>query len=117
VPVAYVTVAPGSTTSPVQLRDWVIAHITERAAAPKDVAIIDALPVTAVGKPYKPALRADAARRVVGEALAGLPGVTVDVEVEDGSPVLTVSVPDAARRADAEHTLGRYALGYRMVQA
>jgi fatty-acyl-CoA synthase len=117
VPVAYVTVAPGSTTSPVQLRDWAIAHITERAAAPKDVAIIDALPVTAVGKPYKPALRADAARRVVGEALAGLPGVTVDVEVEDGSPVLTVSVPDAARRADAEHTLGRYALGYRMVQA
>ncbi|MEN4478969.1 acyl-CoA synthetase [Mycolicibacterium cosmeticum] len=116
VPVAYVTLAPGSTATPTQLRDWAIARVTERAAAPKDVSIIDALPVTAIGKPYKPTLRADAARRVVGEALAGLPGVTVDAEVEDGSPVLTVFVPDTAQHADVEHTLGRYSVGYRMVR-
>ena len=35
----------------------------ERAAAPKHVEIVDEIPLTSVGKPYKPELRRRAAER------------------------------------------------------
>ncbi|MGC7332194.1 acyl-CoA synthetase, partial [Mycobacteroides abscessus subsp. massiliense] len=72
-------------------------HISESAAAPKSVIVLDAIPVTAVGKPYKPALRADATRSAVRDALTSVPGV-VDVEaaVDDGAIVVTVVVSAGA---------------------
>ncbi|MCZ0986531.1 hypothetical protein O1M54_14320 [Streptomyces diastatochromogenes] len=52
IPVAYVTLADG-TVGEDELRAWAAAHVSEAAAAPKAVRVLDALPVTAVGKPYK----------------------------------------------------------------
>lgn len=92
VPVAYVTLAAGSTATPEELAAWAAEHVSERAAAPKEVTVLEALPLTDVGKPYKVGLRIDAMRREVIAALAR-EGVTAD-EIECGlvSDVLTATI-------------------------
>ena len=79
-PVAYVTVTPGASVTEDELQAWAGEHVAERAAVPKLVTIVDALPVTAVGKPYKLSLRADAARSAIEEALAGRPVSTASTQ-------------------------------------
>jgi acyl-CoA synthetase (AMP-forming)/AMP-acid ligase II len=115
VPVAYVTVAAGATTTEDQLRSWASEHVAEKAAAPKAVTIVETLPVTAVGKSYKLPLRADAARTAIRDALADYAGIeSVDATVEDGSAVVTVTVgPDADREA-IERAVGRYPVRSRL---
>ena len=55
VPVAYVSVEPGAALTEADLLAWAVDRVPERAAVPKTVTVLDALPVTAVGKPDKPA--------------------------------------------------------------
>jgi fatty-acyl-CoA synthase len=75
------------------------------------VTIVDTLPVTAVGKPYKLGLRADAARTAIEQALAATAGVhAVDESVDDGSICVTVVVGSGADTDAIAATLGRYAL-------
>ncbi|QKE64293.1 acyl-CoA synthetase [Aquipseudomonas campi] len=71
-PVVYVQLKPGQSVSEADLLSHAAAHIPERAAVPKDVWIIEAIPVTPVGKTFKPALRFDAIRRVYESVLADL---------------------------------------------
>jgi fatty-acyl-CoA synthase len=74
---------------------------------------MDALPVTAVGKPYKLSLRADATRDAVEEALADVDGVHgVDARVDDGSIVVAVAVNAEADAEAISATLGRYPLSW-----
>jgi acyl-CoA synthetase (AMP-forming)/AMP-acid ligase II len=56
VPVAYVQLRPGWQASETELLAYVTSRIAERAAVPKTVRVLPALPVTAVGKIFKPAL-------------------------------------------------------------
>lgn len=107
VPVAYVTLAPGAEADEDGLVAWAARHAPEPAAAPKAVRIRDSLPVTAVGKVFKPELAADAVRRVVLAELAATasPG-TVDVVLRDGRPHATVRVTGDAR--PLTERLGRY---------
>jgi fatty-acyl-CoA synthase len=74
-PVAYVTLRAGSNSTGRTIRDWVSGRISQRAATPTEVTVVDALPVTAVGKTNKSALQADATAREVRSALinAGIP--------------------------------------------
>ncbi|EOD60588.1 acyl-CoA synthetase [Amycolatopsis vancoresmycina] len=118
VPVAYVTLAPGSAVTEQELAGWAREQAPEPAAAPKTVTVLDALPLTDLGKPYKPALRADATRRELTEALAGLPGVIdVGAEVEDGSVVAVVRTSGDADEPAVKAVLGRYAIGWRLAGA
>lgn len=111
VPVAYVTVAAGATTSEEDLVRWAAERVPEAVAAPKHVHLVDELPVTLVGKPYKPALRADAARREIADALGDVEGVVEVVSaVDDGSVVVTVTVDGTAAVRAVEEILARYAL-------
>ncbi|GAB3002647.1 acyl-CoA synthetase [Saccharothrix stipae] len=114
VPVAYVTLAPGVTATEEDLLAWAADRVPERAAAPKSVTVLDALPVTAVGKPYKLPLRADATRQAIGAALAGLGTVEVDAVVEDGSIVATVAVPSGVDESAVRALLGRFAITARV---
>lgn len=117
VPVAYVTVNPVASVSEEQLLKWAGEHVAERAAVPKSVSILEALPVTAVGKPYKLSLRADATRNAVEEALAGVGGVDgVDAGVDDGSIVVTVAVNAEADVEAISAALGRYALSWNITE-
>ncbi|MFC0447233.1 acyl-CoA synthetase [Rhodococcus jostii] len=112
VPVAYVTLARGADVSEDKLLAWAAERVPEAAAAPKSVTVLDVLPVTDVGKPYKPALRADAARRVADHALAGVTGVDrIDAIVDDGAIVVTVTAADSAAIGPA---LDRYPLVWRL---
>ena len=61
------------------------------------------IPVTAVGKHFKPALLADAAVRAITEALAaaGLPDARATAEYEHGRLVVTVTGADPGRVRNA----------------
>ncbi|MEH0155118.1 acyl-CoA synthetase [Limibacter armeniacum] len=56
VPVLYVQLKEGQQTTSEELMVFAKENITERAAIPKAIHIIDKLPVTAIGKIFKPAL-------------------------------------------------------------
>ena len=56
VPVAYIQLRPDQRTSPEELLRYAQSSIPERAAWPKEIKIVSALPTTAVGKISKPAL-------------------------------------------------------------
>lgn len=86
VPIAYATLTPGPTATADHLLGCAADRVPQRAAAPKAVTVLDALPVTDVGKPYKLALHADTTHRAIAEALAPFDAVTVDAVIEDGSP-------------------------------
>src|SRR5689334_430081 len=103
VPVAYVVPAGPGPFDETELLDWAGTAIGEAAARPKRIYPVDAIPLTSVGKQFKPALLADAAVRVAIEALAaaGLAGTQVTAAHEDGRLVLTVNGADPDRVHDA----------------
>jgi fatty-acyl-CoA synthase len=82
-PVAYVQLVKGSQASGAELAAFVREHISERAAAPKEVYVLDEMPLTDVGKPSKVQLRQDAGRRAFLAALMHSlgPGTPMDVQV------------------------------------
>jgi len=69
VPVAYVTLRDGLDVTEAELLAFAKARITEPPALPRRVFILEQLPMTAVGKVYKPALRQDCTRRHLLEVL------------------------------------------------
>ena len=56
VPAAFVTLKPGMEATGEAILLAVTPHVYERAAVPKRVVVLDALPVTAIGKVFKPTL-------------------------------------------------------------
>jgi fatty-acyl-CoA synthase len=115
VPVAYVTLAPGADATPDELLAWASEHSPEQAAAPKAVTVLDALPLTLVGKPFKPALRAEATRQAVSEALRGVPTVTgVRGAVEDGAVVAVIGLADGAHQTAVKEALDRFTITWRL---
>jgi fatty-acyl-CoA synthase len=115
VPVAYVVLAAGASATEEELTTWAAGRVAERAAAPKAVHLLDALPVTDIGKPYKLALRADAARRAVQEEFDRL-GVaaTVDAGVVDGLVQVDVSPRDDAEMDAVHRALESFTLQWRV---
>ena len=103
VPVAYVVPAGPGRPDEAELLAWAATAIDEPAARPKHVYPVDAIPLTTVGKQFKPALAADAAARTVTEALAaaGLPDARATAAHEDGRLVVTVTGADPGRVRDA----------------
>lgn len=69
VPVAYLTARPGARPESDALVAHAAARIAERPAQPQAVRVVDALPVTAVGKIFKPELRRREAEAACRERL------------------------------------------------
>jgi fatty-acyl-CoA synthase len=115
IPVAYVTLAPGATLTEDELRDWASQRVPDRTAAPKTVTVLDALPLTAIGKVYKLGLRTDATRRELRAALDTVAGVLdVEATVEGSSVVTVVKVSPSVDQAAIKAILGRYAIESRL---
>jgi len=64
-PVCFVSLREGATISEEALKEHAQQTIGERPAWPKHIYIVDTIPVTTVGKIFKPVLRCDAARAVI----------------------------------------------------
>jgi fatty-acyl-CoA synthase len=71
-PVGYVQLKPGADADPSEVIRYAAAHTPERAAVPVHVYIVETVPLTAVGKVFKPTLRLDAAERAVRRLLTFL---------------------------------------------
>ena len=113
VPVGYVTIAPGSPVTPDELTVWAAARVPERAAAPKLVTILDALPLTAVGKPYKPELRRHAAEHAITERLARMGIGGMHAELADGLVTVVAPRTDHKTAVAIAAALDEYAITWR----
>jgi fatty-acyl-CoA synthase len=114
-PVAYVQLKPGTTATEAELAAFLCHEINERAALPKGIRIVDAMPLTGVGKIFKPALKrretVDALKSALAEA--GVKDATVNL-VDDAlcGTSLQVELADPAFEALATSALGRFPFAF-----
>jgi fatty-acyl-CoA synthase len=80
-----VQLKPGAKVEPGELETWVRERTPERAAVPVQIIPIDPMPVTGVGKVFKPQLRWDAAQRVLATVLTPLTEKGIDCKVKVGA--------------------------------
>jgi fatty-acyl-CoA synthase len=112
VPAAFVTLKPGASMQGDALLAAVAPHVYERPAVPKRVVVLDALPQTAVGKIYKPSLRARAIELKLHEVFAAVvPGVPLRVTAQErGGGFAALAElgmpPDAALQERLRKSLG-----------
>ncbi len=100
-PVCYVALKPGASVTEDELQEHAQRLIGERPAWPRHIHIVDAIPLTSVGKIYKPQLRCDAARRLVAQVIQRELGLAdVQVQAQEGGRKgmrISVTLPAAAR--------------------
>jgi fatty-acyl-CoA synthase len=107
VPMLFVSVQPGLTIDPLELADFVRDKILEPPARPRAVAVVAEMPVTPVGKIFKPKLREIAAGEAARELLAA-EGLAQDVSVEpvtDPSRGLILRIKASSDKAVAAQRL------------
>jgi fatty-acyl-CoA synthase len=104
VPVLFVVPQPGATMDIEALSAFLEAHVHEPPARPRNVFLIDALPVTAVGKIFKPALRDRAieekVRQEASAFLADDAKIAVEVSLDERKNTIVrvrVTGEDAAK--------------------
>jgi fatty-acyl-CoA synthase len=110
VPVGYVQLKSEATVAPGELEAWVRDRTPERAAVPVQILQVNPMPLTGVGKVFKPQLRWDAATRVFSQVLSPLREKGVDCSVHVGQHgshgsvaiVSVAQVPDHQRGAVAD---------------
>jgi fatty-acyl-CoA synthase len=114
VPVAFVALAPGAAVTVAELEAWAAERVPERAAAPRHVEIVEEIPLTAVGKPFKPELRRRAAEQAAKDALSGTAAPDqVRAVIVDGT--IEVLVPRSPDDETAGAALSAYAWTWRLV--
>jgi len=120
-PIAYVELHPGAEVTADELLKFASERISERPAVPKEIVILDKLPLTSVGKPMKHVLQMDAARRVFEAALQPLACQwKLDIANTGGSGLVTtltlINASEAAREA-AEQILSAYSTPYEITSS
>lgn len=125
VPVAYVQLQEGADLTKEEILDYLKKEIGERAAIPKEVFIIDEIPLTPIGKVFKPHLRWDAIERVYQAELDALGDMAESVNVSVGEDKVHGSlaivkikaasgVSDAEIKKKVDELLTRYTIRYRI---
>jgi fatty-acyl-CoA synthase/long-chain acyl-CoA synthetase len=109
IPCAYVELVAGATVTVDELLAFCDSLITERAAKPKYIEILDELPKTAVGKVFKPDLRKRAIQRIYNAALqdAGL-DARVTAVIDDKKRGLVAQVKRDSDETALQNTLGQF---------
>ena len=109
VPVAYVQLRPGQVCNAEELQIFAHHNISERAAVPKRIEILNALPLTAVGKIFKPALQQREIAKVVLQEIErlGLSDIAVEV-VQDNRRGQVACVRAGTGQEVLAPLLGRY---------
>ena len=109
-PMAYVVKKPDAEIDANTLIKFCSEEISERAAIPKRIEFIDSMPLTAVGKIFKPALRQRIVSTVVNECLVKA-GIKADVIVElekKRGVVAKVTVADKSAISQTQELLQGY---------
>ncbi|WP_053076806.1 acyl-CoA synthetase [Caenimonas sp. SL110] len=92
VPVAFVTLKPGMEVTGDAVLAAVSPQVYERPATPRRVVVLDALPLTAIGKVFKPALRLKAIELKLLEVLSPIAGPrSLDVSSTEGGTAVRIS--------------------------
>lgn len=122
VPVAWVQLNAGAEATEAELLAYAAAAIGERAAIPKGIRFADALPLTTVGKIYKPKLRQAEVRHVIAGELAAITAIeSSEVEViadarcgerADIAVQCTAGTDPAEMREEIGRRLGRYTFAW-----
>jgi fatty-acyl-CoA synthase len=119
-PVCYVALKPGMQATADELKTYAEPLIAERPAWPKQIIVIDAIPVTSVGKIFKPQLRTDAVQRLVAQVVADAVGSNdAVIEVAAGGKRgidVTVTLPAAlsGQQGAVEKVLDGYLFDYKV---
>lgn len=122
-PVCYVALKPGAQATADELKAYAEPLIAERPAWPKQIIVIEAIPVTSVGKIFKPQLRTDAVQRLVTQVVAdaiGNAGAVIDVAAGGKRGIdVTVTLPAtlSGQQAAVEAVLDGYLFDYKVRQA
>jgi fatty-acyl-CoA synthase len=111
VPAAFVTLKPGASMAAEELQAAVAPRVYERPAVPRRVVVLDALPVTAIGKVYKPALRLRAIELKLQEVLEPVAGAAVSVRAQERGAGAVAQVTVAAPHTPLLERRLRAALG------
>lgn len=116
VPVVYLQLEPGATVGEAELLEYAREQIAERAAVPKAAIVLEEMPLTPVGKIFKPALLRREIAAAVRETLKELGDLEVEVV---GHPhhgnIARIRLPQEQRQA-AESALGVFTFRYEFVQ-
>lgn len=110
-PVAYVQLKPGSEMTEAALGEFARERIGERAALPKYIRIVDEIPLTSVGKIFKPALKRREIRNAVMDALAEKAIAVIDVQVVETpsrGDTVEVVLAEGSDAASAQVALGGF---------
>lgn len=117
VPVAYVQLEPGSKASVEELMEFAKDKIGERAAIPKQIIILDEIPLTPVGKIFKPSLSRLQICEVLTEAAKAVEGLeAIEVVAEPHKQFGTLAKIKAAQlekhREALEEAFGAYTVRF-----
>ncbi|MGH8617453.1 MAG: acyl-CoA synthetase [Burkholderiales bacterium] len=116
VPVAYVQLRPGHTVDVAELMRHAAMHIAEKAAVPKAIHIVEQIPLTPVGKPFKPALAWREIENEFARVLAELielaqARVAVGADARRGAMARVSIRPAPGRTAEVARAAAASALG------
>ena len=117
-PVLYVELNAGASATEDELMTFAKENINEKAAIPKKITILEKLPVTPVGKLFKPALNQleveSVVRQVVSEQGCELSSLDVRQDTKHGM-IADIGLKDASdKQADLEKALSLFAFAYQI---
>lgn len=121
-PVVFISLRTGARANPDEILSSVSPNIFERAAIPKRITVLDALPTTAIGKIFKPALRILAVENAYTDALNArgdwCSRFEVHVDQEQGGMKAQIHIwsgedPSAARTF-VQESLARYSVPFEL---
>ncbi len=126
VPVAYVQLLPECNLTAENIMEYLEGEIGERAALPKEIFIMDELPLTPIGKIFKPFLRWDAVKQTyerevkkIGDEIADVKAVVREDKLHGTLALIEVTLDGNAAADDVkskiEEVLSRFTVKYELV--
>jgi fatty-acyl-CoA synthase len=122
VPMLFIAPQRGRSIDVAALADFMTEQVAEGAARPKTIELVDEIPLTPVGKIFKPRLREIAAEQAVRQMLSGQAGyegvaVLAITDTERGLVVKVTTSGDAGRHASIRKLLEQLPLAVEITEA
>ncbi len=114
-PCVYLTLKSGNTLSSTEIEQHARLNIHERAAIPVHFEVLDQMPITAVGKIYKPALRALSTERVLHKEMQRL-GCEANIKaVQDERVGIRVLISTLSEHEPIQALMDKFSVSYELL--